>query len=408
MKIQKLQAENIKIIKIIDINPKNNVIVITGENGNGKTTVLDTIFWALGGTKNIDERPVREGEERGLIRLELDDLIITRRFTQREGQKYTTSLKVINKEGAEFKSPQQMLDKLIGGLNFDPLKFVGMKSREQFDELRKVLKIDFNFEEHKKKREGIYNERTYANRDIARLEGAVAEITYSENTPEELVNVDKLMEEANGYKENNEKYYFYRNQVEKDEEHLEELKLKLKACKETLKEDKECFNNIKLVDEKIIDEIRQKIRTSTEVNNNVSQRRLKNEKQKELEKAETISQGYTNQIKALDELKIQEISKVKMPIEGLELGDGEITHNKLPFAQLNSAKKLEIACTIVMMMEKKLRVIRIENGSLLDDKNLKVLKELAIKHDHQVWIEKVDSSGEIGIFIEEGEVKKVN
>ena len=115
MKIVKLTAENIKKLRAVEIVPQGNVVKISGKNEQGKTTVLDSIFWALGGTKAIQEEPIRQGETKASIRLELDDLVVTRTFTP--GNSY---LKVENKEGTSFKSPQAMLDKLVGKLSFDP------------------------------------------------------------------------------------------------------------------------------------------------------------------------------------------------------------------------------------------------------------------------------------------------
>ena len=56
----------------------------------------------------------------------------------------------------------------------------------------------------------------------------------------------------------------------------------------------------------------------------------------------------------------------------------------------------------------RLRVIRIENGSLLDSEALETLARMAAERDHQVWIERVDESGKIGFAIEDGSVASVD
>ncbi len=45
-----------------------------------------------------------------------------------------------------------------------------------------------------------------------------------------------------------------------------------------------------------------------------------------------------------------------------------------------------------------------EPGSLLDDDNLAILAQMAAERDYQIWIERVDKTGKIGIVMEEGEV----
>lgn len=50
MKINKLEIENVKRIKAVRLEPaQNGLTVIGGNNNQGKTSVLDSIAWALGG-----------------------------------------------------------------------------------------------------------------------------------------------------------------------------------------------------------------------------------------------------------------------------------------------------------------------------------------------------------------------
>jgi hypothetical protein len=49
-------------------------------------------------------------------------------------------------------------------------------------------------------------------------------------------------------------------------------------------------------------------------------------------------------------------------------------------------------------------VIRISDGSLLDSDSLALLAEMATEGDYQIWIEMVDSTGKVGISIEDGAV----
>lgn len=52
VKITALQAENVKRIKAVQIEPAPTGLTIVGGNNNqGKTSVLDAIAWALGGEK---------------------------------------------------------------------------------------------------------------------------------------------------------------------------------------------------------------------------------------------------------------------------------------------------------------------------------------------------------------------
>ena len=49
MKIVSLEAENYKRLKAVEITPDGNMVVIGGRNAQGKSSVLDAIWAALGG-----------------------------------------------------------------------------------------------------------------------------------------------------------------------------------------------------------------------------------------------------------------------------------------------------------------------------------------------------------------------
>lgn len=62
MNIIELKAENVKKIKAVSIEPGGKPIVkISGKNGAGKSSVLDSIQYALGGKTLQCDRPVRDG-----------------------------------------------------------------------------------------------------------------------------------------------------------------------------------------------------------------------------------------------------------------------------------------------------------------------------------------------------------
>lgn len=137
MKIVKLTAENVKKLRAVEITPAGEIVNITGRNGQGKTSVLDSIWWALAGTSHIQAKPIRKGETKARIRLDLGELIVERRFSDAG-----STLFVENAEGARYSSPQKMLDALLGELSFDPLAFARMDGKKQFDELRRVVKLE--------------------------------------------------------------------------------------------------------------------------------------------------------------------------------------------------------------------------------------------------------------------------
>ena len=67
MKITKLISKNILNLKAVEIEPDGNMVIISGKNAAGKTSILESIFFAL--TGKLPKKPIREGEEIGLIKI---------------------------------------------------------------------------------------------------------------------------------------------------------------------------------------------------------------------------------------------------------------------------------------------------------------------------------------------------
>lgn len=62
MKINQLEVENVKRIKAVKVEPTaNGLTIIGGNNNQGKTSVLDSIAWALGGDRYRPSQATREG-----------------------------------------------------------------------------------------------------------------------------------------------------------------------------------------------------------------------------------------------------------------------------------------------------------------------------------------------------------
>ena len=83
MHIIGLETENVKRIKAAAITPSGNLVVVGGNNGQGKSSLLDSIMMALCGGKSLCQRPLREGATKGRVTIDLGEYRVTRTFTPR-------------------------------------------------------------------------------------------------------------------------------------------------------------------------------------------------------------------------------------------------------------------------------------------------------------------------------------
>ena len=127
MKIIKLKAENVKRLKAVEITPTGAIVRVTGRNEQGKTSLLDAIWWALGGTKNIQAKPIRKGALEASVELDLGKYIVSRRWTHKGSYLHVRQR---DEEGrpSPVSRPQDLLDGMLSKVAFDPLSFMRLKA----------------------------------------------------------------------------------------------------------------------------------------------------------------------------------------------------------------------------------------------------------------------------------------
>lgn len=416
MKIVSLHSENVKRLKAVTIKPDGSLVEITGKNGQGKTSVLDSIWWALAGSKNIQAQPIRKGEEKALIRLDLGDLIVTRKFTAGG-----SSVIVEKADGARYKSPQQMLDALIGDLSFDPLAFTRMDAKKQFEAMRQIANLGGEIDALDGQNRTDFENRTEVNRKVKEQNAAAATVVVPAGLPEDPVDEAALlqaMQDAADHNATLERRKSGRAQVARDiadqtaeadrlVDQIADLKEQLENTKRIIEQKQNQLDTAEPLPEPIdVSAVRQSLEQAQRTNAGIRQRDLKKKHEDAAAKAQQEADALTAAIDHRTKVKADLIAKAEFPVPGLGLGDGEVTYNGVPFDQASASEQLRVSVAIAMAANPTLRVIRITDGSLLDEDAMAILGEMAADKDFQVWIERVDSSGKIGVVIEDGMVKE--
>lgn len=207
MKIISLEAANIKRLKAVQITPQGHMVVIGGNNAQGKTSVLDSITMALGGKQEACERPLRDGAKTGDIVVDLGDLVVHRHFTADGG----TSLRVVGKDGTKKTSPQTILDALVGRITFDPMAFSRMAPKVQLDTLKVLVGLDFT--ELDGQRTRLFDQRTEVGRDGTAVKARRDAMPHHPDVPAEEVKATELLAEVDAARQNNAAYASIQQQV---------------------------------------------------------------------------------------------------------------------------------------------------------------------------------------------------
>lgn len=428
MKIIQLTAENIKRLVAVEIRPDGNLVQIAGKNGQGKTSVMDSIWWALSGAKNIQSAPIRKGSNTARIKLDMGEIVVTRTFKREKDSEtgFTTKLEVAGKVKG---SPQSMLDSLLDSLAFDPLKFARMDAKDQFNELRKYIP-GVDFDQIAAENSIDMAERKEINRKAREQRIMAEQIQIPANAPKDAIDEAALLQSLNEAGKHNadlEKRRASREgakvEIAEGEKRAAELRRRAdELIAEAQRKADEYLARASEMDA-VTSELRGRLETAPELpepintdalysqiegarqtNAIVKQAKAKNDMEHQAAHLEEQSRRLTERMDAREAAKVQAIAASKLPIESISLGDGVVLLNGVPFDQASDAEQLKASCALAMAGNPQLRVIRVRDGSLLDEDSLKLLAEMAEERDYQVWIERV-GSGNVGFVLEDGHLK---
>lgn len=426
LKIISLQAENVKRLVAVNITPKGNLVQITGRNAQGKSSVLDAIWWALAGAGNVQSAPIRKGQQKAVIKLDLGEVVITRTFAKRDDNTVATKITVENADGAQFPSPQRMIDSFLGTLAFDPLAFARMASKQQFDTLKAFVPgVDFAGLEGLNRAD--FDRRTAVNREIREKRAQASAIQIPETTPEKRIDEAAIVTEIGEVGEHNamiERRKEGRTLVAKEAEDFRkaattardravELRREADALDEqaTASDTEAANRELKLQNAEPLPtpkdaaDVRARLDEAKRINLQVEQALRRATLLAEANDLEEQAKQITGRMEAREEEKRMSIAAASLPVDGLGFGEDCITLNGLPFEQASDAEQLRVSCAIAMASNPRLRVIRVRDGSLLDEEAITLLAKMADKNDMQVWMERVDSSGKVGFVLEDGHVR---
>ena len=414
MKITKLIVKQIKGVREIEITAHPTVNELAGQNGAGKSTVLDSILWALGGTDEIAPRPIRDGEGEGEIVLETESLEVVRRF--REGK--TPTLAVRSKDGAKVLKPQTTLDSLFSGFTFDPLAFARQKPTEQAHTLQEILGADFSatLSDLDRQVASAESERKDINREVARV-GAIPFVV-DPGPDVDIAGVHAALDEIRVWNAEQEHKAVMRQRVadarEGEERALGNLRRDLEALQTKIARQSGAVEALRIrVEELPAPEekrdpamLQSQLAKAGAQNRRVAEHRQYKHRLAEHTACVQESVRLDAEVARLREARDRHIREAKLPIEGLALSPSGVRLGGIPFEQLSSSERIRASARIGMALAPTLRIMFIRDGSLLDDQSFAELVTLAEEREYQLWIETVGAGHGDAIVLEEGVVNR--
>ncbi|WBU27530.1 AAA family ATPase [Rhodopseudomonas palustris] len=432
LRILSLEVENILRVVAVRIEPNGRVVELTGKNRAGKSSVIDALWIALGGNK-IPPDPVHDGAEMGQILVEIGDdtglkYSVKKRIKRKADGEFSASLIIENADGAKISNAQTILNTLIGSLSCDPLDFIAMKPKDQFDLLKRFVPgVDFEAIEQANAED--FDKRTDVNRDIKSRRAQLDGIKVEEVS--EPIDVDALLEELTKAADHNAAIERQKLEIQTNETHAVET---LRRAQQLVDEAQDLRRRADDLDQnaaslreratqlaEAVDSapplpdpidpttLRAKINearshnTSVQENDRAIAERARLEA--DLKKLEEQSASLTAAIEARKADKEKAISEAQMPVPGISFGDGIILYEGHPLQNASQAQKLQIAIAVAEAMQPRLRFITTKNAALLDDESWAAMTKLAEEKDLMIIAETVNSSRPTAVVIEDGHVR---
>lgn len=407
IKINQLEIENVKRIKAIKIQPtENGLTLIGGNNNQGKTSVLDSIAWALGGERYRPSDPKREGSA---IPPTLKVVMSNGLVVERSGK--NSVLKVTDPSGN--KAGQQLLDAFVSKLAIDLPKFMEASSKEKADTLLQILGIGEKLESLEHAEMTKYNERLAIGRIADQKKKFAKEQPYYPDAPSDLMSASDLIKQQqdilarNGenhrkrelsaqiekeYEAQNEKIRQLSLELDEALKKLEQLKKDLKVAQKTAEE---------LRDESTV-ELEQNIEQIDQINRLV---RANMDKEKAEEDAKGYQEQYdllTSEIEAIRDKKKELLSSVKLPLPELSVENGELLYKGQKWDNMSGSDRLKVSTAVVRQLNPECGFVLLDKLEQMDLNTLQSFGKWLETEGLQAIATRVSTGGECQIIIEDG------
>lgn len=403
VKINELLIENVKRVKAVQFEPSaDGLTIIGGRNGQGKTSVLDAIAWALGGNNYKPSVPERDGAlVPPNLHLELSNGLIV----ERKGKNST--LKVTDPNGN--KSGQQLLNEFVSTLALDLPKFINGSDKDKADSLLKILGIGDVLSQLDTKENQLYAQRTEVGRIADRKKKAADEMPMYPNVPKEPVSATELIKEQQEILARNGENERKRQDAARYEQILANAQIAFDEAKEALqKAEQDCLTARKsaedLHDESTA-ELEKNLAEIEALNIKIRANSTKEAAEVEANNLQQEYDGLTEQIESVREERNKLLDSAELPLPGLSVKDGKLIYNNMPWDGMSGSDQLKVATAIVRKLNPQCGFVLMDKLEQMDLETLQEFGAWLKQEGLQVIATRVSTGDECSIIIEDGMVK---
>ena len=405
VKISTLELENVKRIKVVSLAPaESGLTVIGGDNGQGKTSVLDAIAWALGGEKFKPSNPQREGSVLPPhLRITLSNGLVV----ERKGDK--GALKVTDPNGK--KAGQQLLNEFVESLALNLPKFMGATGKEKAHTLLQIIGVEDKLAELERQEETIYNQRHALGQIADRKAKYAEELPNYTEAPAEEISIADLIKSQQEILARNGENQRKRADRERYDRELAQAQIDFDRAKKALEQAEKNALTARKSAEGLQDEstaeIEENIRNIDEINAKV---RANIERERAFQEADELKGQYGELSEKIEQIRAEKsslLNNAEMPLAGLSVEDGELVYNGAKWDCMSGAEQLKIATAIVRKLNPECGFVLMDKLEQMDAKTLAEFGNWLEQEGLQVIATRVSTGDECSIIIEDGLAKTI-
>lgn len=417
IKINKLEIENVKRVKAVKLEPSQTGLTIVGGNNNqGKTSVLDSIAWALGGAAYKPSKAERDGS---VTPPHLHIVLSNGLVVERKGK--NSELKVTDPKGQ--KAGQQLLDSFVEKLALDLPKFMEASDTEKANTLLNIIGVGSRLKELEQQEKEIYNERLAIGRIADQKAKFAKEQEYFPDAPKDLISASELIQQQqeilarNG--ENQKKrdrlseITFEKHRIFDEAQRLEE---QIKSLQERLDERKKAYENVtkdeviamKTVNElqdESTEELEKSLADIEEINRKVRINLDKDKAEDDAREYQVQYDSLTGKLNDVRKQKTELLNDANLPLPELTVDDGKLLYKGQQWDNMSGSDRLKVATAIVRKLKPDCGFVLMDKLEQMDMITLKEFSEWLEKEDLQVIATRVSTGEECSIIIEDGYAK---
>lgn len=402
MKINRLEIENVKRIKAVKIEPRESGLTLIGGNNNqGKTSVLDSIAWALGGERFKPSQATREGS---VIPPNLHIVMNNGLVVERKGK--NSALKVTDPNGN--KGGQQLLNEFVEQLALDLPKFMESSGKEKAQTLLQIIGVGDQLVQLEKEEKELYQERLYVGRTADQKEKFAKEQPYFPEAPKDLISPSDLIrqqQEILARNGDNQRKRENLHKLEQDYQKINDALSELLAKQKRIEEDLRIarLSATDLQDESTA-ELEDSISNIEEINRKV---RANLDKEKAEDDAKVYRSQYNELTEKISDLRSKKnslLDSAELPLPELSVADGELIYKGQKWDNMSGSERLKVSTAIVRKLNPDCGFVLLDK---LEQMDMKTLQEFGLwleSEGLQAIATRVSTGDECSIIIEDGYV----